>query len=43
MIAYYGSIVISEANPIILTFEIGALIGVMVFAIYNLVRYGKER
>jgi len=43
LIAYYGSITISELNPALLTFEIVAMIGIMVFAVYNLVRYGEER
>ena len=38
LIAYYGKVVISEPNPVILALEVIGLIGLIVFAFLNLRR-----
>ena len=38
LIAYYGQVLISEPNPLILVLEVVGLIGLIVFAFLNIVR-----
>ena len=39
LIAYYGQVVISEPYPVILALEMIGLVGLIVFACLNLVRW----
>ncbi len=38
LIAYYGQVVISEPDPVILALEMIGLLGMIVFALLNIVR-----